>query len=63
MECAAFVKGRRGDVEYMVEARDVEGLKSALNDMPDAKEFEIPVDSPPRGRHMRVGGHIRRFRG
>jgi hypothetical protein len=42
MECAAFVKGVEAVLSYILEAQDVNGLESALTNMLEAKEFEIP---------------------
>ena len=46
MECLAFVKGVEMVLNYILEAKDVKGLSSALNRMLDMKGYETPAPPP-----------------
>jgi hypothetical protein len=43
MECVAFVNGVEAVLNYMLEAKDVQGLNLALNRMLDVKGCETPA--------------------
>jgi hypothetical protein len=42
-ECVAFVKGVEVVLDYMLKVKDVKSAKSLLNQMLEAREFEIPA--------------------